>query len=216
MLDWAVVVPVKGGSTAKSRLAAQHRPRLAIAFAVDTIATAVATVGPSRTVVVTSSDVVCRALTSLGPLTVVPDPGAGLDAAAAAGVQRAVEGTSPPVGCAVLLGDHPCLTPTELAAALAAAARHTHAFVPDAAGSGSAMVTTTDPPDFRSAFGRDSARRHEALGLHRLDLDLPGLRLDVDDLTDLQAALELGVGPRTRDVLLGYAAERAGEHPHDQ
>ena len=90
---WAVVVPVKGGSSAKSRLADPARPALATAFALDTIMAALATVGVERVVVVTSDPVVATVVRALDPgdrvVDLVPDPGVGLDAAARAGVDRA-------------------------------------------------------------------------------------------------------------------------------
>ena len=163
----------------------------------DTLAAVVEVVGEARCVVVTSDDEVCRLAESLGIATTA-DPGLGLDAAGQQGVSWALARGARAV--AVLLGDHPALQPRELRAALEAAARHTWAFVPDAAGDGTAMVTTTAgcPP---LSFGAGSASRHEALGLHPLDVDLPGLRMDVDTVTDLAAVRSLGVGRRTAAVL---------------
>ena len=199
---WAVVVPVKGGSSAKSRLADPSRPALATAFALDTIMAALATVGVERVVVVTSDPVVATLVRALDPghrvVDLVPDPGVGLDAAARAGVDRARAEHFHRV--AVLLGDHPSLTSAELESALAAAATHRGAFVPDAAGTGTAMVALADA-DATTNFGGGSAARHAAQGLARLDLDLPGLRLDVDEVTDLEAALAVGVGQHTARAL---------------
>jgi 2-phospho-L-lactate guanylyltransferase len=195
-------VPVKGGSSAKSRLADPARPALATAFALDTIMAALATVGVERVVVVTSDPVVATVVRALDPgdrvVDLVPDPGVGLDAAARAGVDRARAEHFHRV--AVLLGDHPSLTSTELEIALAEAATHRGAFVPDAAGTGTAMVALADA-DATTNFGGGSAARHAAQGLARLDLDLPGLRLDVDEVTDLEAALAVGVGQHTARAL---------------
>jgi len=166
-------------------------------MAADTLMAVVAVVGRDRTLVVTSDDEVCRLVTSLGVVTIA-DPGRGLDAAGRAGIEAAWARGATAV--AILLGDHPALRPAELEAALEAAARHTWAFVPDDDGEGTAMVTTTSglPP---LAFGARSARRHEASGLVRLDLDLPGLRVDVDTVADLAAAQAIGVGARSVAVL---------------
>ena len=194
---WFVAVPLKGGAGAKSRLAPVGRSGLARAMAADTLMAVVAVVGRDRTLVVTSDDEVCRLVTSLGVVTIA-DPGRGLDAAGRAGIEAAWARGATAV--AILLGDHPALRPAELEAALEAAARHTWAFVPDDDGEGTAMVTTTSglPP---LAFGARSARRHEASGLVRLDLDLPGLRVDVDTVADLAAAQAIGVGARSVAVL---------------
>ena len=52
------------------------------------------------------------------------------------------------------------------------------------------------------AFGPGSAARHLALGHRRLDLDLPGLRHDVDDEVSLRHAVtHLALGPRTLAAL---------------
>lgn len=212
--DWGLVLPIKGGPRAKSRLRDPRRPGVALAVALDTLAVATDVVAAHRVTVVTADPVVRSAALDLAPVLLTRDPGAGLDAAAHAGVRTLHAAGLERVG--VLLADHPCLRRAELEAALRAAARHTVAVVPDAHGTGTALLTTTDPAAFTSAFGRGSARAHEALGATRLDLDLPGLRLDVDDLDDLDAALALGLGPRTTAALLGYADGRAGEHPHDE
>lgn len=209
---WGLVLPVKGGRGAKSRLPGRNRRPLALAIALDTLAVAVAVVGPERVVVVSGDAPTVGAVRAVAPVTVVPDPGGGLDAAARCGVEALADRGTQAV--AVLLADHPSLTPDELGAALRLSARHPAAFVPDADGSGTAMLTTTRPSSFVCAFGRDSAARHAATGAVRLELDLPGLRTDVDDDASLAAAEVIGLGPRTRAALLDYAADRAGEHPH--
>ena len=64
----------------------------------------------------------------------------------------------------------------------AACAAHPAALVPDADGTGTVLLTsTTGQPD--PQFGPGSAARH---GEHavRLELDLPGLRRDVDTAAD--------------------------------
>ncbi len=211
---WGVVLPVKGGPDAKSRLEPGLRAHVALAIALDTIAAAIDTVGPERVVVVTADAMSADAASRLGPIHLVPDAGRGLDAAAASGI-RALQATGVRAG-AVLLADHPCLVPGDLREALAQGAAHRYAVVPDWEGSGTAMLMTTDPAAFVSSFGPGSAARHEALGATRLDLPLESLRVDVDDEESLASAVRIGVGPRTRTALLGYAAERAGHRPHHQ
>jgi 2-phospho-L-lactate guanylyltransferase len=88
---------------------------------------------------------------------------------------------------------------------LGAAAAYPLAVVPDAAGTGTVLLTALAGHLLEPAFGAGSAARHGEAGPHRLDLDLPRLRTDVDDDRDLAAALELGVGPATA-ALLGAAA----------
>src|SRR5437773_870514 len=108
--DWHLVVPVKGGATAKSRL---HPPPgiaradLAMALAADCLAACCEGMPPGRVAVVTSDPRVARVAATLGA-TLVPDPGRGLNAAVAAGRDRVVAG-DPSAAVAVLLSDLPAL-----------------------------------------------------------------------------------------------------------
>ncbi|HMM97076.1 2-phospho-L-lactate guanylyltransferase [Phycicoccus sp.] len=197
----AVVVPVKGGPLAKSRLALPLPARLALAeaFARDTVAAALGRAG-HRVLVVTDDPRVGLWATEAGA-TVVADDGGGLDGAVAAGL-RAAAGTGAR-RAAVLLGDHPALVADELDHALAATAAHVRTVVPDADGTGTALLDLAldgaDPPPTR--FGPGSADAHAALGYRVLPLHAPGLRTDVDDAASLGAALALGVGAHTRAAL---------------
>jgi len=200
--DWAVVVPLKGGPLAKSRL---HLPRaaraaLADAFARDTVAALAAGMPGAPVLVVTCDPDVARWVLAAGH-AVVADPAAGLDAAVAAGVDAAhVAGAA---RVAVVLGDHPALRPHEVRAALAAAGEHSASVVPDADEQGTALLAlrAAAAGSVRTAFGAGSAAAHVRLGHHRLDLDLPGLRVDVDDAASLSAAVRIGLGPRSREAL---------------
>jgi 2-phospho-L-lactate/phosphoenolpyruvate guanylyltransferase len=208
--DWHLVVPVKGGATAKSRLhppAGVGREELALALAADCLTACCAGMPPDRVVVVTSDPRVGKAARGLGA-AVVADPGAGLNAAVAAGRDhvltrrfgtRRAHGSPAPV--AVLLGDLPALRAADLAAALGAAAAYPLAVVADASGSGTVLLTALAGEALTPSFGEGSCARHVAGGHHLLDLDLPRLRTDVDDDRSLGAALTLGVGQATRHAL---------------
>lgn len=198
--DWHVVVPVKGGRAAKSRLRRQVDDEALVAAIIhDTLEVVSHVVSPARVVVVTADPDEAAYARGAG-FTVVTDPGEGLDAACLSGVRAMRDmGTGP---MAILLGDHPALTVRELGLALDAGAGLGTFFVPDADGLGTALVgsTVADEPDL--AFGPGSAAKHAALGHIRLDLDLPGLRHDVDDEAALRhAAAHLTLGPRTRRAL---------------
>ena len=130
----------------------------------------------------------------------VPDPGHGpgrrrrrrMPGRGLAGARRV----------AVVLGDHPCaLRPQEVRRALEAAARHPSCVVPDADDEGTALLTLRADEEPRTAFGSGSAAAHERLGHVRLDLHLPGLRVDVDDAASLAAAVALGLGPHSAAAL---------------
>ncbi len=197
---WWMVVPVKGGTKAKTRLVAPRgtsRRALAQALALDTVTAAASAVGAHRIVVVTGSRTVAEAVAGEG-ITVELDPGGGLNAAARAGLRLVpVEAA----GTAVLLGDLPAARAEDIRAALAAAAGHVRAMVPDHSGRGTVLITARRPAALVPAFGAGSARRHTALGHRPVGLDLHRLRLDVDASADLTAAVALGVGCRTASVL---------------
>ncbi len=114
----------------------------------------------------------------------------GLIAAIQLGVAVAAEGT----GVAVLLGDLPALRPSELAAALDAAARHPLSIVADADATGTALAAATPGHSHALAFGPGSRAAHLAAGYVDLAGDWPGLRRDID-LAEHLAGLDLG--PRT-------------------
>ena len=214
-LPWYVVVPVKGGTAAKSRLhppAGVAREDLALALATDCLTACCAAMAPAHVVVVTSDPRVVAVAARLGT-TVVADPGRGLNAAVGAGRDHVLT-TSPRSPVAVLLGDLPALRPADLLAALDAAADDPRAFLPDASGEGTVLLTARDAAALVPAFGPGSARAHERAGHTRLDLGLPRLHTDVDDDTDLATAAQLGLGPATLDALgsAGHRVLRTSAH----
>ena len=200
---WRLVVPVKDARLGKSRLTAPSsaaRRELARAMALDTLEAAAGTVGPGSLVVVTSDGPVGRTARSWGA-TVLADPGEDLDAAVRTGLQSGPPPQGGRPGWAVLLGDVPALRPRDLGVALARCARHAAAVIPDASGDGTTLLTSTvRPPTPR--FGPGSAHRH-AEEATLLPLPLPRLRQDVDVAQDLTRVAALGVGRRTRTLLLG-------------
>jgi len=197
---WVAVVPVKGGPLAKSRLALprESRAALATAFARDTVA-ALRAADPGMPVLVVTASVDVAQWARADGADVVDDPGRGLDAAVAAGVAAAAERGA--THAAVVLGDHPALRPDEVRRALADAGAADRAVVPDADGSGTALLTLPAGPGARTAFGDGSAAAHERLGHARRTPPVPGLRQDVDDATDLVGAVRLGVGSHTAAAL---------------
>lgn len=204
-MQWTLVVPLKPLARAKSRLSDTAddgvRPGLALAFAQDTVAAALAAAVVRSVVVVTDDPLAARELAALGARTVPEDPhedsGDGLNAALrhAAAVVRGVRPQSP---VAALNADLPALRPEELTRVLNAAAEFPRAFLPDAAGTGTTLLAADPGHDLSPAFGPDSRRRHRRSGAVELALaDVDSVRQDVDTGDDLHAALGLGVGPRT-------------------
>src|SRR5204862_5178049 len=145
-------------------------------------------------------------LAGLGALVVPDEPGRGLNPALRHGAALAAA-RWPGSPVAALAADLPALRPAELSTGLRAAARFQHAFVPDAAGSGTTLYTARPGTVFRPRFGPRSAARHRAAGAVELaQPGLRGLRRDVDEPADLRGASELGLGTRTATLAARLAA----------
>lgn len=181
---WWVVIPVKPTHLGKSRLVGRSRGTVR-RIAELTIAAAVATPSVAGVVVVTAE----RGWPSTTDRVWVVRERAprGITAAIRAGLD--IVPAHAPV--AVLLGDVPGARPAELAAALAAAGRHPRAFVADAEGTGTTLVTARAGVPLRSRFGASSARRHRDAGLVELPIPVDaGLRRDVDTWDQLTPLVE--------------------------
>lgn len=202
----AAVVALKPGTPAKSRLASMGdalRRELAWAMAVDTL-TALHEVLDRVLVVGT---VRAGELTRLRlDLSVLADPlEPGLNAALRHGAEALrASGAGTVLAC---VGDLPTLRARSVRAVLAAAEAYDRAFLADESGIGTTMLiargTALDPH-----FGGRSAAAHQTSGAHPLSFDdppVPDARADVDTEADLAAALRIGVGRATAEVL-----ERAG------
>jgi 2-phospho-L-lactate guanylyltransferase len=202
-LTWSLVVPVKVLVRAKSRLAVlagPHREALALAMAADTVAAALACPEVGQVIAVTDDATAARALAGLGAVVTGDEPDRGLNPALRHGAALAAA-RWPASGIGALAADLPALRPEELSLALRAAERWEHAFVPDAAGSGTTLYAARPGARFWPRFGPRSAARHRAAGAAELSLPgLASLRRDVDRPPDLNAAADLGVGPRTAAV----------------
>ncbi|MEU6480611.1 2-phospho-L-lactate guanylyltransferase [Streptomyces sp. NPDC047017] len=201
---WTLVIPLKPLARAKSRLSdtahGSIRPRLALAFAQDTVAAALECPAVADVAVVTDDAVAGRELAALGARIVPDTPGAGLNAALAHGT-AAVRAVRPACPVAAMNADLPALRPAELGRVLNAAAAFPRAFLADMAQVGTTLLAATPGHALRPAFGGDSRARHRTSGAIELHpAAVPSVRQDVDTGADLRAALSLGVGPRTAAV----------------
>lgn len=201
---------------AKSRLApaagAELRPRLALAFARDTVAAALSCPAVLDVVVVTDDPEAKAALTAVGARIVPDEPDRGLNAALAHG-ERAVRAGRPRAAVAALNADLPALRPGELARVLDYSAEFPRAFVTDAAGIGTTFLSAAPGVELRPAFGGRSRARHLDSGAVEIDLaGIDSVRQDVDTGEDLRAALALGVGAHTAEHW-GTGASRAAAAP---
>jgi 2-phospho-L-lactate/phosphoenolpyruvate guanylyltransferase len=202
--SWVVVVPVKRGDIAKSRLSGvtpRQRAELARAFPADCAAAAIACDRVGAVVVVTDDTVAAGTVQNLGA-TVIPDtPDAGLNPALEHARSFVLDrfGDRP---LAVLSGDLPSLRPEELARALTLAQGSARAFLSDHAGEGTTLLAAAPGSDLGPRFGTASRRQHLDSGADELDPEgLPSVRRDVDTWADLEDAVRLGVGRHTEEVL---------------
>ena len=200
--SWAVVVPVKRLTRAKSRLDVEPAARveLALAMAADTVAACLAARTVRAVVVVSDDERAAGALRALGAHVVADEPDAGLNPALVHGAVEALR-AQPEAAVAALSSDLPALSPAALDALLAAAAQVGVGCVADAAGTGTTMLTARSVGAFRPAFGGQSRQRHVDDGAFDLTTVAdPRLRRDVDTFADLMDALRLGCGPATTAV----------------
>ncbi|MEU6952869.1 2-phospho-L-lactate guanylyltransferase [Streptomyces sp. NPDC045714] len=209
---WSLVVPLKPLARAKSRLGQaageDARPRLALAFAQDTVAAALACSLVRDVVVVTDDAVAAAALSALGARIVPDAPAAGLNAALAHGA-RSVRALRPAASVAALNADLPALRTDELARVLDFASAFPSTFLRDAAGIGTTFLAAAGGAEFRPAFGGPSGARHLASGAVEIALSgVDSVRRDVDTGEDLRVALTLGVGSHTARIAAAAAPSR--------
>lgn len=195
--EFALLVPVKDGRAAKSRLGVGddvQRAQLMSAFARDAL-TAACAVPRARVFVVGEQTALAEVVAGLD-VTVLPDEGEGqLNRALA---RAALRLDRRDLATAALLADLPCLRPEDLAAALSDGGdRH---FVADAAGTGTTLLVAPAGSDLDPHFGVGSAAAHLASGARPVTATVASLRLDVDTTDDLEAALRFGVGVNTARV----------------
>ncbi|MFJ2906932.1 MULTISPECIES: 2-phospho-L-lactate guanylyltransferase [unclassified Streptomyces] len=200
-MQWTLVIPLKPLARAKSRLSGTAadalRPGLALAFALDTVAAALASPAVGDVAVVTGDALAGRELAALGADIIADEPGGGLNAALVHAV-AVVRASRPDRAVAALNADLPALRPAELNRVLNSAAEFPRAFLADAAGIGTTLLAARPPHALLPEFGADSRARHRTSGAHELGLaGVDSVRQDVDTGEDLRVALSLGVGPRT-------------------
>ena len=200
MSGFTAVLPVRRWDRSKSRLALPvlERVNLSRAFSLDVLEALAGSAVVARVVVVTDE----RSLSAAACDSVVvwhdgSMSGDGLGGAVEAGLDWAST-HHPSAPLVVVPADLPSLTTATLDEALAEMLQHDRAFVPDAAGTGTTLLTGIEPSRVRPAYGPGSAAAHRDNGHVPCPAVDPRARCDVDTVTDLRLALVLGVGRRTR------------------
>lgn len=204
---FGVLVPVKPARVAKSRLAPlgdAARRDLVWSMAADTVTAALASPLVGCVVVVTDDHVLAAGLRDLGALA-LPDGASDLNRSLAEAAADLLH-RRPRLGVATVCADLPALHPDDLTLALTVAARAPSAFVADAAGTGTTMVTARSVEEFRPRFGPDSRTKHRDAGLHEIvEVDVPTLRHDVDTPESLAVVASMVVGANTAAALARHS-----------
>ena len=208
MSGWSALVPQKALARAKGRvpLPAPHRQALAAAMLRDTVAALASTRAVVHTFVLWDAPTDQAFFDSFPGTSHVATPGLGLNGSIEHG---AVAARAAFPGCPIVVvpADLPTLRPEELSRCLDRAAAHGRAFVADANGLGTTILTATGDTDLAPAYGPESAAAHAASGaVHLRDADLSSLRHDVDELSSLKLALSAGYGANTVACLAGIAS----------
>ncbi len=193
-----MLVPIKEAASAKTRLRGATRrlgdhAELVRAIQLDTLSAAL---GAAESPLVGGVFVVTpqsRTHFAAG-IEVLHDPGGDLNAALTAGAQE-LNQRFPDDGVVAMVADLPSLRGEDLLAVLADAPLAGRAFVRDADGTGTTLLTAAGL-GLQPLFGAGSAQRHALSGAVEL-LATPSVRADVDSAADLRRCLSLGVGPAT-------------------
>lgn len=200
MTQWTAIVPIKRWSVAKSRLEAEGYARevLAQAFAADLLAAVAACPEVQEFVIVSNQEKVGHLLPG-GRGLVLEEPREAVDALSSAidvgvGWARTHRPLQPIV---IVPADLPALTAPALSQVLRVASRHPRAFVPDADGEGTTLLTGLRSEIVLHSYGPGSAGRHAELGAVAITDAAAGARQDVDTVEDLKRVSALGVGPHT-------------------
>jgi 2-phospho-L-lactate guanylyltransferase len=212
-VQWRVLVPIKHGAPAKTRLRAatgadvQHAD-LVRAIQLDTLDAVLAL----RTHPLLGGLFVVSGQPDAQPdghraalptalpagIEILPDAGGGLNSALAAAAAELAR-RFPADGVVAMVGDLPALRAADLLAVLYQAPVTGRGFVRDLEGSGTTLLAAGPGSRLDPMFGPDSARRHLASGAAELTAGL-SLRCDVDSAADLRRCLELGAGVLTSQL----------------
>ncbi len=200
------IIPVKSFTLGKQRLAGALDPGRRTALArglADHVATTVSDAGVMPLIVTADAQVAEWATRAGFPS--VADPGVGLDAAASAGVAWADQANS---DWLVLHADLPLIEADDISA-LSRALEDGPVIAPSSDG-GTSAIGTRGRRDF--SFGPASFHRHLKMLPDAEVVTRPGLLLDIDAETDLEAALSAPRGGWIRDLIGRWEPGSAGQN----
>ena len=197
-MSLCVVIPMKDPAEAKTRLGdslpAKARAALTRTLFRQTLRVLRSVDASLHIVVVTSSDAI-RAICYPFRVTLLDDPGEGLNAAAHAGAMYAAHHRFDAV--CILPGDLADPQSSDLSALFAVSREVPSVIIAPAHDGGTNALVVTPPDAIAFAYGPDSCAAHqrsaEAAGLPCLVKPLPSLLYDVDRSSDLGARLVRGL-----------------------
>jgi 2-phospho-L-lactate guanylyltransferase len=212
---WTALIPVKAWTRAKSRLEASAlaRAEFARAVALDTLDTVAASRLIGRIVIVSSEPELADIATQVTSAVVLDEPQGESPDRLNEAIRWARDwaaGHAPTSPTVVIPADLPALTTASLDEALQQLAWLDRAHVPDHRGRGTTLSAAVRPDLLTPRYGPNSERAHASVGSIPILHVAYGVRLDVDDREDLARAAALGLGPRTRGVVLVTGSERPG------
>lgn len=206
-----VVIAARGGPAAKSRLAGrlgpEQRETLVEAMLGDMLAALAACPAVLRTFVTTPTPALARLAARAGAVVFLEQETGDLNTAFDQ-VRRRIAATDPDTTIALLPGDLPRLSPDDLELCLEAAGPDRLVLTPACADGGTGALVLQAGVNLPLAFGTGSFGKHLAaarsLGLVAEVVHAPGLSLDLDRPSDLDAFLALSDPGRTADLLRGW------------
>jgi 2-phospho-L-lactate/phosphoenolpyruvate guanylyltransferase len=206
-----VVIAVRGGPGAKSRLAdrldPERREALVEAMLADMLAALAACPAVLRTYVTTPTPSLARRAARAGAVVILERDMGDLNAAFDRARQR-IAAADPDATLVLLPGDLPRLDPAELETCLEAASPDRLVLAPASADGGTGALVLRAGAPLPLAFGPGSFGKHLAaartLGLSAQVVRAPTLGFDVDRPADLDALRALGAGRATAELLRGW------------
>jgi 2-phospho-L-lactate guanylyltransferase len=208
-----VVIAVRGGPGAKTRLAGRldpaRREALVEAMLADMLRSLAFCPAVLRTYVTTPTPSLARLAARSGAVVIL-EPEAGDLNLAFSQARRRVAAADPGATVVLLPGDLPRLEPSELEACLEAVDPGRLVLAPASADGGTAALVLRADVPLPLAFGPGSFGKHLAaarsLGLRAEVVHAESLGFDIDRPADLDAFLALGGGGQTAALLRGWRA----------
>jgi 2-phospho-L-lactate guanylyltransferase len=208
-----VVIAVRGGPQAKSRLARRldpaRREALVETMLADMLVALRGCPAARRIYVTTPTAALARIAARFGAVVILERAAGGLNAAFDL-ARRRIAAVDPDARVMLLPGDLPRLDPAEVRSLIAAAAPGRLVLAPASADGGTGALVFEAGAPLPLAFGPGSFGKHLAaartLGLEARVIHAESLGFDLDRPADLDAFLTVGGGARTAHLLRNWKA----------